>query len=242
MMTETTTVYGTLSTGPIETVFERLAEIMKETASQCGDPFTLGLTGGSTPKAFYAWALKHSAIHQSVRESAVWSVSDERMVPLDDNESNFGNADRQLLEPLGIPPERKFPWPVTVDPHSAARAFDMRFHERFGEDRAFDLCLLGMGDDGHTASIFPESPLLAIDSPGTHFSSVDVPGKGWRLSITPQGLAACGRIVVLVTGTGKAERLAAVMREPRGSYPIQILAEAAERVEWLVDDAASSAL
>lgn len=242
MMTETTTPYGTLRTGSLETIFERLAATLTETAGQRGDPFTVGLTGGSTPKAFYAWALEHSAIEASVRAGAVWSVSDERMVALDDNESNFGTADRQFLEPLRIPPEFKFPWPVTVDPHSAARAFDMRFHERFGEGRAFDLCLLGMGDDGHTASIFPGSPLLAIDSPGTHFSSVDVPGKGWRLSITPQGLADCGRIVVMVTGEGKAERLAAVMREPQGSYPIQILAEVAERAEWLVDDAAGALL
>ena len=242
MMTETKTPYGILRAGSLETVFKRLAAIMTETAGERGDPCTIGLTGGSTPKAFYAWAREHAAIDASVRARAVWSVSDERMVPLAENESNFGTADRQLLDPLEISPERKFPWPVTVDPHSAARAFDMRFHERFGEGRAFDLCLLGMGDDGHTASIFPDSPLLAIDSPGTHFSSVDVPGKGWRLSITPHGLAACGRIVVIVTGEGKAERLAAVMREPVGSYPIQLLAQAAERVEWLVDETAAARL
>jgi 6-phosphogluconolactonase len=240
-MTEHDTAYGKLRVGARDALFARLADLMESGCAGRARPFTIGLTGGSTPKAFYEWAVRESAIGPATRRRAVWSVSDERMVPLSHPDSNFGNADRALLRPLDIPGQAKLPWPVSVDPHSAATAFQMRLHDRFGSDRAFDLCLLGMGDDGHTASIFPASPLLIIES-GDHFAPVEVPDKGWRLSITPQGLAACARIVVMVTGAAKAARLAEVLRGPGGAYPIQLLAGLAARTEWLVDEAAAAAL
>lgn len=240
MMKEIATPYGKLRTGTREEVFARLVDVIETAVATYGDPFTVGLTGGSTPKAFYRWALENDAISQAIIDRAVWCVSDERLVPLSDEESNFGNADRTFLTPLGVSEERKFPWPVSVDPHSAAPAFEMKFHERFGADRAFDICFLGMGDDGHTASIFPQSPLLAIES-GSHFAPVDVPGIGWRLSITPDGLAACGKIYVTVTGEKKAERLRAVING-EGDYPAQILGRFPGKVEWLVDEAAAKRL
>jgi 6-phosphogluconolactonase len=240
-MREQTTPYGKVHIGAISELFELLIDRFETTAATCGDPFTVGLTGGSTPKAFYQWAVENEALSDVVLRQAIWSVSDERMVPLSDPESNFGTADRGMLKPLGVPLERKLPWPVMVDPHSAAPAFEMRWQERFGNNRAFDLCLLGMGDDGHTASIFPGSPLLIIED-GNFFAPVDVPGKGWRLSITPDGLAACGKIIVMVTGAGKAERLKAVLAGPEGEYPVQLLSHFAKKVEWLVDEAAAADL
>lgn len=241
MMRQQLTPFGSLRIGSRQAIFERVVDLLETSAATFGDPFTVGLTGGSTPKAFYEWAIKKEALSRVVLNQAVWSVSDERMVPLSDEESNFGNADRLLLQPLGVPAARKFPWPVQVDPHSAGTAFEMKWQERFGEDRAFDFCMLGMGDDGHTASIFPDSPLLAIES-SSYFAPVEVPGKGWRLSITPSGLRACGKIAVLVTGEAKAERLKAVMEGKQGQYPVQILANCANKVEWLVDAAAAKAL
>lgn len=241
-MNETrTTPYGALSIGSTEAIFERLIDILETTAATCGDPFTIGLTGGSTPKAFYRWAVENQAISPAVLRQAVWSVSDERLVPLNDPESNFGTADRLLLRPLAVAEERKVPWPVQVDPHSAAPAFELKWRERYHANRAFDLCLLGMGDDGHTASIFPQSPLLAIRS-GSFFAPVDVPGKGWRLSITPDGLASCGKIAVLVTGLAKAERLQAVFHGEPDRFPIQLLRGVAHKVEWLIDEAAAVGL
>ena len=240
-MEEIKTAYGTLQRGAREDLFRKVVDILETAASGFGDPFTIGLTGGSTPKAFYRWAVENDAVSEVVRKQAVWSVSDERMVPLSSEESNFGNADRQFLKPMGIAPERKFPWPVQVDPHSAARVFEQRFSERFGAGRAFDLCFLGMGDDGHTASIFPNSPLMAIES-GNCFAPVEIDGKGWRLSITPQGLQACSRIVVMVTGEAKAERLHSVLNAEPGRYPIQLLAACAEKTHWLVDEEAGSRL
>jgi 6-phosphogluconolactonase len=160
------------------------------------------------------------------------------MVPLEDEDSNFGNADRMFLSPMEIADGHKCPWPVMVDHHSAAIAFEQNWSDKFGVDVAFNLCFLGMGDDGHTASIFPKSPLLGIDSK-SFFSSVEVPGKGWRLTATPHGLSSSSEIIILVTGAKKAERLKSVMTEPYGSYPVQILKNCFEKVTWLVDDEAA---
>ena len=240
MKREIATPYGKLRIGSQSEIFAHLVDAIETAVATYGDPFTVGLTGGSTPKAFYRWAIEKDAISQAIIDRAVWCVSDERMVPLDHEESNFGNADRAFLTPLGVSEARKFPWPVSVDPHSAAPAFEMKFHERFGETRAFDICFLGMGEYGHTASIFPQSPLLVIES-GSHFAPVQVPGKGWRLSITPDGLAACGKIFITVTGESKAGRLRAVING-EGDYPAQILGRFPGKVEWLVDEAAGALL
>jgi len=238
---ELQTAFGKVRIAEREKLFSRLIDILETASASFGDPFTIGLTGGATPKAFYAWAREEEAISKAIINHAVWSVSDERFVPLTDPESNFGIADRELLVPFDVPAERKCPWPIQVDPHSAALVFERRIRDRFGSDHAFDVCILGMGEDGHTASIFPGSPLMAIQS-GHHFAPVEVPGKGWRLSITPDGLATCGRIVVMVTGSAKARRLRAVLRGLDQDYPIQILSRCARRVEWLVDEDAAAGL
>lgn len=241
-MQERTTSLGRLHIGPREDLFAQLATLLNAGAEKERGHLPIGLTGGSTPLAFYRWAAAEKPFKEEFLSRAVWSVSDERMVPLDSEESNFGNADREMLQVLGIEEERKFPFPVQVDPHSAALAFDRRFRERFGVG-AFSVCLLGMGEDGHTASLFPGSPLLVIEA-DAFFAPVDVPGKGWRLSITPQGLDACRRIVIMVTGAGKAERLAEVFStapDPE-RLPVQLLHRHADRTDWLLDEEAAAKL
>ena len=223
-----------------EDIFRFTAERI-EAAVKEGRNRSIALTGGSTPKAFYAWAAREQPFSASTLRQARWYTSDERTVPLSSEESNFGVAERGMLDPLGVPSTRRFPWPVMVDPHSAANAFNMRWNDRFGGDECWDLCLVGMGDDGHMLSLFPDSPMLKapiIDN----FVCVDVPGKGWRLTTTLAGLSRCREILVTVTGKNKAERLKAVIEGPDGQYPIQALREDADRVTWLVDADAASLL
>lgn len=234
------TPYGTLEVMDGEAIFAATAGRIESVAAE-GSTRTVGLTGGSTPKAFYAWAREARPFSAKALKRLRWYASDERMVPLESEESNFGVADRGLLTPLGVGEQNKFPWPTMVDPHSAAGSFNMRWAERHGPGTGFDLCLLGMGDDGHTASIFPGSPLL--DTPiADSFTCVDVPGKGWRLTITRAGLALCREIVITVTGARKAGVLKAVLEGEPGAFPVQLLAEHRERVTWLVDPAAAAQL
>lgn len=233
------TQYGKIIIEDREELFGHIQAFIAETVPAEGNlSKVIGLTGGSTPKAFYRWMIENQR-ECSGWDRLHWSVSDERMVALEDEESNFGNADRMLLQPMGINDSQKLPWPVQVDPHSASSVFNRRWEDTFGSEKAFDLCFLGMGDDGHTASLFPGSPLLGAQIKDS-FTCVDVPDKGWRLTITEAGLARCEQIVVLVTGAAKAQRLKAVLNEPQGSYPIQILASMASRVVWLVDREAAA--
>jgi 6-phosphogluconolactonase len=184
-----------------------------------------------------------------VAARAHFTVSDERHVPLDDPQSNFGHAARLLLDPLAVPAAHRHPWPVELPPSDAADTYRTTIRaltcpepvERTGPGRAYDLCFLGLGDDAHTASLFPGSPLLRDDD-GEIFAAIEVPGNGWRLTITPSGLRACGQIVVMALGAAKAPALARVLRGPDDlpNTPAQVLRACAPRVLWLVDEVAAA--
>ncbi len=205
--------------------------------------FIWALTGGSTPAAFYKWCVETKALPAGLVDGTHFTVSDERHVLLSSAESNFGNAERQLLSPLGVATDRRHPWMVAWPVAEAAEAYRRTMMILAGPGRAYDLCFLGMGDDCHTASLFPQTPLLKDDG-GLLFGGQEVPGKGWRLTITPSGLRACGQIVVMALGAGKAEALHRVHRGPVdvANVPSQVLGTCAQRVVWMVDEAAAAKL
>jgi 6-phosphogluconolactonase len=166
----------------------------------------------------------------------MWTASDERYVPLSSEDSNFGNGIRHLLSPLGFSEDKFLPWPVELEPVPGAMTYQSQWANRFGSDRCFDLCMLGVGEDCHTASLFPGSPLLE-SPPDAFFAAVDVPGKGWRYTVTPKGLAACGEVVVMIFGAGKREALKRVLSEPIQPVerPLQVLATLHDKVTLLCD-------
>lgn len=233
------TPYGEIFVADHESLFIRAAAAI-EKASR-GARATVGLTGGSTPKAFYDWVAVHRPFSQEALARLRWSVSDERCVPLEDAQSNFGTADHGMLRPLAVAPIAKLPYPVQLAPREAAAQLNRDWTNRFGPDHAFDLCFLGMGEDGHTLSLFPGSPLLSAN-PSETFAAVEVPGKGWRLTLTPAGLGRCSKIIVMVTGAGKAIRLREVLDSPDAIYPVQLLRAHAAKTLWLVDASAAAAL
>ncbi|HEU5081695.1 MAG TPA: 6-phosphogluconolactonase [Opitutaceae bacterium] len=243
-MTEKMTPYGRLIVGKKEELFAQAVHLAADQAKRTADlRFSWAFTGGSTPSDWYKWCVSTKALPSELLGRADFTVSDERYVPLSSDQSNFGNAERQLLEPLKVDISHRIPWPVAMAPVDAAAEYSGMWAARFGVDRAYDICFLGMGDDAHTASVFPGSILLR-EPVKTLFTAVEVPGKGWRLTITPAGLKTCGLIVVMTLGAGKAEALARVMNGPFDplSTPSQLLKESAAKVVWLVDEAAASKL
>lgn len=241
-MKELSTGYGRAFIGPREHCF-RTAVFLA--AGQRGKlpgarPFTWALTGGSTPKEWYQWCVAKDALSPPLLATTHWFTSDERAVPLGSPESNFGNADRSLLTPLKVKADHKHPWPVDLPAGGAAAQFATESRKFFAPGKCFDVCFLGVGDDGHTASIFPGSPLL--DDRPEHFAAVNVPGKGDRLTITPAGLRACGLIVVMALGAGKADILHRILAGPLdvAQLPAQGLRECSASVVWLIDEAAAA--
>jgi len=243
-MREIPSEYGRVVAGDRAELFaEALRLTLAARAAARPGRFIWALTGGSTPAAFYQWCVETSALPADLAQGTDFTVSDERHVLLNSPDSNFGNAERQLLAPLGVPTDRRHPWMVAWPVAEAAEAYRRTMLILAGPGRAYDLCFLGMGDDCHTASLFPGTPLLRDDG-GLLFGGQEVPGKGWRLTITPSGLRSCGCVVVMAFGAGKADALHRVHRGPVDELntPSQILRGCADRVVWLVDEAAAARL
>jgi len=242
-MKELSSSYGRVLIGPKEEVYRHavfLAGGQRGRNSQA-KVFTWALTGGTTPQEWYRWCVAQDALSPGLLATTHWFTSDERYVPLTSDDSNFGHAERDLLAPLNIPVEKRHPWPVALPAPDAAADYARQGAAWFRRGQCFDLCFLGMGADCHTASFFPGSPLLQEDG-GRFFAAVEVPGKGWRLTITPTGLRACGMIVVMVLGAEKADALYRVLAGPLDpvNVPAQVLKTCSPNVVWLVDEAAAA--
>jgi 6-phosphogluconolactonase len=236
------TEYGRVIVGEPEQLFAEVADRgIAAWRSSTNTPCTWALTGGSTPKAWYQWCVATRALPAELTQAVHWFVGDERHVPLESADSNFGNASRMLLDPLGVPTALRHPWLVSATPQLAADAMTREVAGIQGADKAFSLCLLGLGDDSHTASLFPGSPLLRPDAGNEMFAAIEVPGKGWRLTLTAAGLGACDQIVVHATGASKSEAVRRVWSQTGSEIevPAKLLRRFADRTTWLLDTAAA---
>ncbi|MEX1004917.1 MAG: 6-phosphogluconolactonase [Acidimicrobiia bacterium] len=210
------------------------AELIAARASQ--GPITLGLAGGSTPADTYDALGDVSIDWENV---SLW-LSDERWVPHDHADSNG----RMALEHLPSAASSRLVRPrysPYLTPADSAVHYDAELRSLHG-DKFPEIVLLGMGTDGHTASLFPDTDALAAD-PRRWFVENHVPQiDAWRLTVTPSLLHHAETVLVLVAGADKAALLADVLEGPAGRYPIQLLHEAQGEVTVLCDADAASAL
>jgi 6-phosphogluconolactonase len=226
---------------------ERIAHLSQLAVAREGR-FALLLAGGNTPRRLYALlASPNYSIHIDWANTHLF-WGDERAVPLSDPKSNCRMVSETLLSRVAVPWQNIHPIEGELPPEEAAERYQEELRQFFGlrgpaqpEGCAtFDLALLGLGADGHTASLFPGSPTLQE----TARLAVAVPeADPPRVTLTFPALNACAEVLFLVAGAAKAPALAAVLEGPPDLVPPagRVRPEKGE-VLWLVDRAAAALL
>jgi 6-phosphogluconolactonase len=205
--------------------------------------FVICLSGGNTPNGLYGLLSKHP-----YRDAVPWKNtfvfwSDERCVPEDDDRNNAYNASVALLTKVDLPPENIFPVPVNLTPSDAAKTYEEKLKSFLGtEDPVIDLMLLGLGDNGHTASLFPGSAVLHEKEHWVKETYVDEMHM-YRVTMTPLLINKAEAILFLVTGEEKSRILEKVINCPfePDKYPAQLIDPENGELLWLVDDKAAAA-
>ena len=225
---------------------EELLRIATDAVAKRGR-FTIALSGGSTPKNLYTLiAANASATLPWVQMFFFWG--DERHVPPEDADSNYRMAKEALLSKVPIAPGNVFPVPAEMqDAAAAADAYEQTVRKFFGlapgEFPRFDLILLGMGPDGHTASLFPETAALQEKSRLVVANWVEKL-KASRITFTLPVLNAARCVAFLVSGEDKAAVLHEVLEgsAPPEKYPSKLVKPTNGKLIWFVDRAAASQL
>lgn len=221
---------------------ERVAEWMTAIATAAAGPFRVALSGGSTPKALYARLASDRFRNRFPWPRILWFWGDERFVPYDHPQSNYRMAREAMLAKAPVPPENVHPIPVDGDPEEAARRYERTLRSAYGSpglDAArpfFDITLLGLGEDGHTASLLPGDRLL--DERTRWVAAVAQGRPEIRITLTYPILESSRHVAFLVTGDGKSAALRRV-RAGDSRLPAARLHPEGELV-WFVDRAAAA--
>ncbi len=201
--------------------------------------FVVAFSGGRTPRRFFEVLAGGPYREQIPWEAVHVFMVDERLVSPDDHQSNFGVLKRLLLNHVGVEDENVHPYSTGLSAEAASREYSQLLESTLGSD-GLDLVLLGMGEDGHVASIFPGTEALYVDRRGAVAQMVPQVGA-WRLSLTLPEINTAKSAVFLVTGSDKACALADVATG-RSGLPAERVSPRAGELLWLVDEAAASRL
>jgi 6-phosphogluconolactonase len=206
--------------------------------------FSIALSGGSTPERLFA-LLSQPAYRDRIKWDNVFVFwGDERAVPLDDERNNACIAKKLLLDKINIPPANIYRIHSDLTPDKAARLYEDSIEHFFkGSKPAFDLILLGMGDNGHTASLFPHTEVLK--NTNDLVASVYVGEvKMYRITMTASLINAAHNVLFLVAGSGKAEMLHTILdgEKDYDSYPAQMINPHEGGSYWYIDKEAAALL
>jgi len=205
--------------------------------------FTVVLAGGSTPRLLYQLLAEPPYRNKVPWKNTFFVFGDERCVPPDDETSNYRMAHKNLFEPLEIPDYRILRMKGEQPPADAARWYEVRLGDLFlgRSKRKFDLLLLGIGEDGHTASLFPGTEALEEQERwvvANHVPQIDA----WRLTMTFKALNAARRVIFMATGDTKAKVIAEAFGgvEHEMRHPCERITPIGARREVLLDRAAAA--
>jgi 6-phosphogluconolactonase len=241
-----------------EAAAERIATLV-ETAVRARGVAAVSLTGGGTPDLLYQFLADRN---RPWRDRIDWSHvhlywGDEREVPPNHAESNFGLANRLLIQHVPVPATQIHRMRGELPASDAGPLYDALLRARRDQIAGplFDVMLLGIGANAHIASIFPNSPLLERSERPERperserserlATGVYVPELSrWRITMTPPALLDSATIVLIADGSSKADAISAALEGAHDveRYPAQLLRAAGDRVEWIIDSAASARL
>lgn len=225
-----------------EAVAQRTAEWLTEQALAKDGPFSIALSGGSTPKRLYEILAGSKFAKQFPWSRTELFFGDERFVPPDSEDSNYRMVNQALLSHVDIPPERVHRMPTEGDPVEAAHAYERDLKAIYGSDHLlpgrplFDVVLLGLGENGHTASLFPGTAVLEERS---LWVSTCVPHDAphRRLTLTYPAIASSAYVLFLVAGASKKDVVAKVRaRDP--AQPSSHITTEGELI-WVLDEKAA---
>jgi 6-phosphogluconolactonase len=224
-----------------------IARLSAEAAATRGR-FTVALSGGSLPKI-----VGPPLVSEPMRSQIDWSTwhvfwADERCVPLDHADSNFRLARQHLFDQAKIPVAQIYPIDDSFEPDVTAKAYEAILNQIFqsgpGRPPRFDLILLGMGPDGHIASLFPHHTLLEESSRWVApiFDSPKPPPE--RITLTLRVINQARQVAFVAAGAGKADILAQVLQTdaPTKNIPAQLVRPTEGELFWFVDEAAGAKL
>ena len=219
----------------------RVAEWMTQAALAAQDSFRVSLSGGSTPKALYGLLAADEFRDRFPWQRVSWYWGDERFVPYDHPESNFRMTREAMLGKVPAPPENIHPIPTDGTPEDAARRYELTLQQAYGAAKfdphrpLFDVTLLGLGGDGHTASLLPGEPAL---SERKHWVAVVSHGRPEvRITMTYPVLESSRHVAFLVAGKEKAT-IFNTIRKGGSRVPAAQVRPVGELL-WFVDRAAA---
>lgn len=205
--------------------------------------FNVVLSGGSTPRRLYE--MLSSDYKEAIKwEKVFFFFGDERNVPAEDKDNNGRMARESLFDPLHIARQNIFYIPTSLQPAAAATAYETSITKHFdGAAPVFDLILLGLGDNSHTASLFPHTNILEEHSRLVAAVYVDEV-KSYRISMTAPLINQAKQIAFLVTGISKAAAVRQVIEGEKNvqEHPAQLIVPARGELHWFMDAKAGSQL
>ncbi|MDX2091212.1 MAG: 6-phosphogluconolactonase [Kofleriaceae bacterium] len=218
---------------------ERVVERARAAIAERGR-FTVALSGGETPRRLYELLATPAYADQIDWEHVDVFWGDERCVPPAHPESNYRMVDEALLAHVPIPEDNVHRIPGEIEPLVAAEAYEARLRAELTSEHTFDLVLLGMGDDGHTASLFPDTPAVTETARWVMAIHVARPRPMWRITLTPVVLNASAAVTFVVVGSRKAARLAQVLDGGAEVLPAGRIHPLHGTLTWMVDEAAAA--
>lgn len=219
----------------------RVAEWMTTTVLAAKDTCRISLSGGSTPEALYELLASEPFRGRFPWSNVSWYWGDERFVPPDHPDSNYRMAREAMLAKVPVPPQNVHPIPTDGNPEDAARRYERTLQEAYGASTLnpgrplFDIMLLGVGADGHTASLLPGDP--ALDERRRWVVSVARGRPETRITLTLPAIESSRYVAFLAEGKSKAPILAAI--RTGGSDLPAARVRPVGRLLWFVDRAAA---